>query len=145
MQLQRESTETLDKVTLTKAFNTHFFEFMDDLISIYPDNTVFRGARNSFDTFRRANPTSIIKVWYIFIYVPYHTEIEAGNFDFFIHKDYSADLQKGVVRNMNRILEKIDSLREPIQSMGETNKAHVAKYMNNLSKLSLAYAPYING
>ena len=109
-----------DKLSITKAFNKHFFEFMDDLISIYPDNpenAVLRGGRNSFDTFRRANPTSIIKVWYIFIYLPYHEEIEQGNFDFFISKDYSADLKKGVVNNMNRILDKIDNLREPIQNM----------------------------
>jgi len=132
-----------EKVSITKAFNKHFFEFMDDLISIYPENEVFRGARNSFDMFKRANPTSIIKVWYIFIYTPYFEEIEKGNFDFFIEKDYSVDLKKATLNNMNRILDKIDSLREPIQNMGEKNKEHVVKYMSNLSKLSLAYSPYI--
>jgi hypothetical protein len=132
-----------DKNTITRAFNKHFFEFMDDMIFIYPGNEVFRGARNSFDMFRRANPTSIIKVWYMFIYVPYKDVIEEGNFEFFVDKDYQQDLQKGTVNNMKRILDKIDSLREPIRNMDPVNKAHVMKYFSNLCKLSHAYEQYM--
>jgi hypothetical protein len=140
-----ETTDQFEsqKTSISRAFNRHFFEFLDDVISIYPENEVLRGARNSFEMFKKANPTSIIKVWYKYIYSPYKDEIEAGNLDYFLDKDYSVDLQKGTVNNMQKILDKIDSIRDPIREMGDTNRTHSLKYITNLSKLSLAYAPFI--
>lgn len=141
--LETTDQSTTQKTTISRAFNRHFFEFLDDVITIYPENEILRSAKNSFETFKKANPTSIIKAWYVYIYAPYKDEIEAGNIDYFLDKDYSADLQKGTVNNMQRILDKIDSIRDPIRIMGDVNRAHCLKYVTNLSKLSLAYAPYI--
>jgi len=141
--LETEDQLATQKTSINRAFNRHFFEFLDDLIRIYPENEVLRGAKNSFEMFKKANPTSIVKVWYKYIYAPYKHEIEAGNLDYFLDKDYSADLQKGTVNNMQKILEKIDSIRDPIRAMGDANRAHSLKYITNLSKLALAYSPYI--
>lgn len=129
-----------DKTTITKAFNKHFFEFMDDMLSIYPDNKVLRGGRNSFDTFRRLNPTSIIKVWYTFIYLPYRNEIDQGNMDYFLDKDYSSDLNRAILHNKNKVLDQIDALREPIREMNEVSRQHTMRYLQNLCKLSQAYS-----
>jgi hypothetical protein len=120
-----------------KAFNTHFFDFLDDIISIYPDNNEISSARVSFSTIKRANPTAIVKVWHLYVYAPYKTVIDQGNISFFFEKDYSGDLAALV--NANEIMKIIDKIRKPIQSMDETNKAHTAKYIQNLSKLSVAY------
>jgi hypothetical protein len=38
-----------DKSTILKTFNTHFFDFLDDIISIFPENTDIKTARKSFD------------------------------------------------------------------------------------------------
>jgi hypothetical protein len=38
--------------------------------------------------------------------------------------------------NSQEIMRVIDTLRAPIQLMGETNKAHTLKYIQNLSTLS---------
>ena len=141
--IETEEQWNTQRTSISRAFNKHFFEFVDDVISIYPENEVLRGARNSFEMFKKANPTSIIKVWYKYIYSPYKDEIAAGNLDYFFDKDYSADLQKGTVNNMQKILEKIDSIRNPIREMGDANREHSLKYITNLSKLALAYAPYI--
>jgi hypothetical protein len=37
-----------DKVTIQRAFNAHFFELMDDIISIYPNNVEITSAKDSF-------------------------------------------------------------------------------------------------
>jgi len=129
-----------DKSAIIRAFNKHFFEFIDDVISINPENTVMKSARESFETIRKANPTSIVKVWYTYVYSTYSEQIEKLDIDFFINKDYSVDLTPGTVNNTNRVLSMIESIRDPIRSMSVENKAHCAKYISNLTKLSVAYS-----
>jgi hypothetical protein len=106
-------------------------------VRIIPENLEVPAARNSFDMIRRANPTSIVKAWYLFVYKPYESVIEAGNITFFFDKDYSGDLQ--TVANSSRIMEIIDKIRGPIKSMGPENLAHSTKYIQNLCKLSDIY------
>jgi hypothetical protein len=128
----------VDKSQITKAFNKHFFEFIDDMLAIYPESKEIRVARNSFETFRSLNPISIIKVWYSFIYEPYKDVILEGNVDFFVNKDYYDDIN-GKSRHVDAIMEKIDRVKELVSSMSPENKAHSAKYILNLSRLSEVY------
>jgi hypothetical protein len=37
-------------------------------------------------------------------------------------------------------MKMIDKIRDPIRNMDDTNKAHCLKYIQNLSKISTAYA-----
>ena len=127
-----------DKSVILKTFNTHFFEFLDDIIRIFPDNTNIATARKSFETIKRANPTAILKVWSKFVYAPYKQVIDEGNIEFFFEKDYGSDLN--TLANSGEIMKMIDVMREPVKQMSETNKAHSMKYIQNLSKLSVAYA-----
>jgi hypothetical protein len=127
-----------DKSIVMRAFNKLFFEFIEDIISIYPDNVDMLTARESFSTFKKLNPTSIIKVWFSGIYSKYKPQIDVGDIMFFTEKDYSADLTK--VNNMQNVLDMIDNVREPIKNMSIQNKEHVTKYIQDLSKLSTAYA-----
>lgn len=125
------------KTTVLRTFNTHFFELLDDLIGIYPDNNELKGARNSFDAFRKANPILIIKAWYKFIYTPYKDIIEKGDMTFFFEKDYSQDLAH--LKNVDKVMTIIDKIREPIKNMSDENKTHTAKYLQNLCQLSKLY------
>lgn len=126
-----------DKTTLLRAFNTHFFDFFNDLISVLPNNTEISYAKTSFETIKKANPTIIIKTWYNFVFLPYKDLINSGNLTFFIDKDYSIELT-GVVKSED-ILKMIDNIRNPIREMDETNKQHALKYIQNLCKLSDHY------
>jgi hypothetical protein len=76
----------------------------------------------------------IVKIWATFIVGKYKGEIEAGNIDFFINKDYSSDVSNA--SNSDKIMESIDRLREPIKCMSEENQIKVMKYIQNLTKLS---------
>ncbi len=128
----------IDKSQISKAFNKHFFDFLDDILSIYPECKEIQSAKRSFETFRQLNPASIAKVWNAFIFIPYKYEILQGDVDFFVNKDYSADLA-GKTKNTDKIMEKIDNVREFVSTMSSENKAHTAKYILNLSRLSEAY------
>jgi len=129
-----------DKSILLRAFNKLFFELIDDIISIYPDNVEMLTARESFLTLKKMNPTSIVKVWVSGVYSKYKTEIDEGNLAFFTEKDYSVDLNGSNVNNSQNVLNMIDKVREPIKNMNVQNSAQITKYIQGLSKLSNAYA-----
>jgi hypothetical protein len=126
-----------EKSTIMKAFNTHFFEFIDDILRIFPNNEDLLGAKKSFELIKRANPTAILKSWFAFVYSPYISEIEAGNISFFFEKNYADDLS--TLANGGEIMKTIDSFRKPVSEMSDVNKAHTMKYIQNLSKLSVVY------
>jgi|UniRef100_A0A6C0HCF3 hypothetical protein len=127
-----------DKSSILKAFNNHFFDFLDDIIRILPENKDISASKNSFDMIKRANPTAIIKAWYKFIYQPYFEVINRGEIEFFFEKDYNEDV--GHLANSQNIMSIIDTLRQPVKEMSDTNKEHTMKYLQNLSKLSNIYS-----
>lgn len=126
-----------DKSSILRAFNTHLFDFMDDLISIFPENNDLVISKASFDTIKRANPTAIIKSWVKFVYIPYKDVIDNNDISFFFEKDYSNDLSH--LPNANKIMDIIDTFRKPVKEMTDNNKEHTMKYIQNLSKLSMLY------
>lgn len=125
------------KSNILKAFNTLFFQFLDDVISIYPDNEELPAARNSFETFKKANPTALIKAWLAFVYVPYREFIEEGNLKYFLEKDYSRDLEDSPYKK--NVMEFITNFRSQLRDMSAENQMHSVKYMQQLSKLSQMY------
>ena len=127
----------MDKSTALRGFNTHFDEFVNDVINVFPENTDIKSARNIVNMTRKANVTIVIKIWYMYVYLPYKERIDRGDLDFFINKDYSEDLDG--ISNAGDILKSIDSLRSPIKQMSAVNKAHSLEYVQNLCKLSEMY------
>lgn len=126
-----------DKTTVMRAFNTHFFDFIDDIIRIYPDNEDISSAKISFEIIQKGNPSMIIKVWYTYVYVPYREVIDDGNISFFFEKDYGSDLSS--LSNSDKIMKMIEKMRQPMINMDPINREHATKYVQNLSKLSIAY------
>ena len=116
------------------AFNDHFMDFVNDIQTVFPDDADVLATKNALSAIRKANPKMIVKIWNAFIVSKYRAEIEAGNIDFFINKDYSQDVSSAA--NSDKIMESIDRLREPIRNMGPDNQAKVMKYIQNLTKLS---------
>ena len=126
-----------DKTTVLRAFNTHLFEFLNDIISILPDNVGLVTTKNSFEMYKKANPTLLIKIWYSYVYLPYAKIIDEGNLDFFIEKDYTYELSG--LANAGNVSNAIDVLRGQIREMSETNRTHSLEYIQNLCKLSNMY------
>ena len=116
------------------AFNDHFFDFLNDVQNVFPEDADILTAKNALLTVRKANPKMIVKIWNAFIVGKYKGEIDAGNIDFFINKDYSSDVS--TASNSDKIMESINRLREPIKNMSQTNQTKVMKYIQNLTKLA---------
>ena len=116
------------------AFNDHFIEFVNDVHCVFPNDADILTTKNALTAIRKANPKMIVKIWNAFIVSKYKSEIEAGNIEFFVNKDYSQDISSST--NPDKIMECIDRLREPIKNMSLENQAKVMKYIQNLTKLS---------
>lgn len=119
------------------AFNDHFVEFVADVQSVFPDDTDILTAKNALLAIRKANPKMIIKIWNVYIVGKYKNEIESGNLDFFINKDYTNDVANA--DNSSKIVESIDRIRAPIKLMSKENQEKTMKYIQNLTKLAAIY------
>lgn len=120
---------------LVTVFNDHFSEFVNDVQSVFPDNTDILTAKNALLAIRKANPKLLVRIWVKYVVTPYKLQIESGDINFFINKDYSSDLSRN--DNADKIMESIDRLRSPVKQMSPENQAKTLKYMQNLSKLAL--------
>jgi len=116
------------------AFNDHFIDFVSDVQNVFPDDPDILATKNALIAIRKANPKMIVKIWNKFIVGKYKPEIEAGNIDFFISKDYSQDVS--AASNSDKIMETINRLREPIRQMTPVSQAKTMKYIQNLTKLA---------
>ena len=116
-------------------FNDHFNEFVNDIQSVFPDDTDILTAKNALLAIRKANPKLIVRIWLKYVYNPYKEQIEAGNITFFLVKDYANDL--AIIDNSDKIMESINRLRSTIKNMSLENQAKTMKYIQNLSKLAM--------
>ena len=119
---------------ILSAFNDHFFDFVNDVHSVFPDDADILSAKNALLLVRKANPKMIVKIWNAYIVGKYKSQIEAGNIDFFINKDYATDVAS--IANSDKIVEAINRLRDPIRQMAPENQAKTMKYIQNLTKLA---------
>jgi hypothetical protein len=122
---------------ILQAFNDHFFEFVKDVENVFPNDEDILVAKNSLITIRKANPKMIIKIWTQFVVGKYKQEIEKGDIDFFINKDYSADI--GDTSSSSYIMDAIDRFRSPIKQMKPDDQTKAMKYIQNLTKLADIY------
>jgi hypothetical protein len=123
---------------ILKAFNKHFFEFIDDVVRIFPENHHIQTSREYFETIRKANPTLLVKIWHYFIWVPYNKKIEEGDLSFFFEKDYTEDVK--MMPNSEEIVQVINTtLRDPLKSMDDVNRGHCCRHFQLVSRLCAKY------
>lgn len=120
---------------LLSVFNDHFSEFVNDIQSVFPDDPDILTAKNALIAIRKANPKLLVKIWVKYVITPYKSQIDSGDINFFINKDYSSDLIKS--DNADKIMESIDRLRNPVKQMSPENQVKTMKYIQNLSKLAV--------
>ena len=131
------SDEKSDKSILLTAFNTQFYDFLDDIESVFMNDNGIKRAKNALFLIKKINPTLVIRLWYKYIVINYENEIDNNNINFFIDKDYKNDLR--YLNSSDDIMKHIDSLREPVRNMGESNQKKSFMYIKNLCILSRLY------
>ena len=124
----------MSMTNITKIFNDHFTDFINDIYNVFPNNVKLLAAKNALFAIRRANPKMILKMWISYIAEPYKTQIESSDISFFLEKDYSNDFVDYM--QSDDIIDYINMLRDPIKNMTPDNQAKAMKYIQNLSKIS---------
>ena len=127
----------MDKSNILKTFNDHFVDFLNDIQSVFPNDSDIQASKTTLITIKKMNPRLIIKIWNEHIVKKYKNQILNGDISFFIDKDYSDDLNE--MDDASSIANKINKLREPIKNMGKENQDKCMKYIQNLTKLSELY------
>ena len=122
--------------SLIKLFNSQFLEFLSDILIVFPNDLNIKTAKFYVEKIIKMNPSLPIKTWYDDVVVPYKGQIEAGNFDFFLNKEYDEDINSD---ENEGVLETISILKKKASQLGEGEKNKIIKYAQNLCKISLMY------
>ena len=98
--------------SILKVFNDHFIEFCEDVEQIFPENKDVKKAKAGLELLRKANPRIIVMFWKSYIVSNYGEQIEQGNLDYFLQKDYSIDLAKTtqMIQKLLRQLRRLNNL-----------------------------------
>jgi hypothetical protein len=126
-------------MSVSKAFNNHFIEFLEDVICVLPGNKNVKTAKFYVTNLNRINPTLVIKAWHLYCVVPYSEQIDNGDFSFFINKDYKSDVGKSPEYNSGQVLDAIEEIRVAASGLSDENQQKIVKYVQNLSKLAIMY------
>jgi hypothetical protein len=127
----------MDRSNILKGFNNHLSEFFDDIIHVFPDDVEIKKAHVSLINLKKMNPKIIIGVWKTYISDKYSNEIDKGDIEYFLNKNYSSDLQD---TDYNKeILDKIEKMKNSIKLMQDDSKEKTIKYLQNLNKLCNLY------
>lgn len=127
-----------DKSSLLKVFNNHLLEFIDDVITVFPENLDLKTGKTFIEGLKKVNPRQIINIWQTSIVIPYQKEIESGDQSFFLNKDYTNDLPQ----DGGKALKMLENMRSLLKLTSNKNKEKAMKYVQNLSKISKLY--YVN-
>lgn len=125
----------MDKNNILIAFNNHFFEFIDDVLRVFPNDYELKTAKSILLKLRKSNPKLILNIFIEHVLNNFKKEIMDGNIDYFIDKNYKEEFK--YIDNV--VIEKFNTLKEPIRKMNDEDKSKVIKYMQNLIKLSEIY------
>jgi len=129
----------MDKSSLLKAFNTHLLELLIDLKTLYPEDINIKTAIKFVEGLKRINPKAIIKGWKGCVNDIYKHQIDKGDFDFFMDKNYENDIGGDLQTSSSQILEAIELIKGKMKLMGSNNKKKTIKYVQNLTKLCDLY------
>lgn len=120
---------------LLKVFNNHLVEFLDDVITIFPENTDIQTGRTFIVGIKKVNPRKIIETWKTYINDKYIDEIDKGDWEFFINKDYTQDLQY----TSSNVVNIINDVKIQLRDTSSENKQKALKYVQNLCKICNLY------
>jgi hypothetical protein len=124
----------MNKKFILETFNTHFKEFLEDVLLLFPREVDLMTANTFLSSIVKVKRKLLLECWYFWVYTKYNNEIENDNYDFFLNKNYQND----VGRN-NKILNSIEKMRNKCKNINNENRSKILLYVKNLSKLSKIY------
>lgn len=131
-------------VNYLAIFNDQFFEFLEDVIRLFPEKTGLKTTKQVFEASRKMNPKIIMDMLNLYLLKPYEEQILNDDFDFFVNKDYSDDVAiipkaEALKTNNEKILKGIESIRRPLNDLPDEDKMKILQYYKNLITLTNLY------
>ena len=127
----------MSKSDFLTAFNNQLTELVEELIKVIPDNPELKTAHASISSLRKMNPKLIIPIWKMYVLDNYEQQIEKGDIEFFLKKDYREDVKNE--GNACEILDKIEVVKSNIKGLDNSNRSKTVLYIQNLTKLCKLY------
>ena len=127
----------MSKQAFLKGFNDHFAEFLSALEVVFPQNEDLTTLSSFVVTMRKINPRLAVTAWNECVCIPYGAQISSGNVEYFLEKDYAADLDGN--ESKEYIIKSIDQIRAPIAALSDSDKKKSMQFIQNLTKLASAY------
>jgi len=129
----------MDK-SVFKDFNNIYFDFLNFLKRFSNGDKMFNDFYRKSYIIKQTNIKLIIKLWYDNITLLYNKEIEEGNIDFFLNKNYN--LENNKIENFDttyNINLYINFFRKQYNVLDNTIIQSFIHYVQQLNKLSLIY------
>lgn len=130
------------KTIIKNNFIDQVFQFFDDILRIVPNDPDIKKLKNYIIGIRKVNPKLIITSWHNSVTLKYKKEIDEGDYDFAINKDYKQDLSAHYETNSSDYKyfdEMIDKIRSIVKTLSPDNRDILIKYVQNLSNLTSLY------
>ena len=122
--------------SVLKAFCNYLIEFLDDVIRVFPENLDIRTGKTFIEGIKKINPRRLLLLWKECILDLYEKQIEQGNLDFFVNKNYSSDLGQ---YNNDKGKQLLEDMRSLVRTSSMENQKKAMKYIQNLTKLCKLY------
>jgi hypothetical protein len=126
-------------MSIVKAFNNHFIEFLDDVLNVFPNDKNIKTAKYYISGIMKINPSIVVKAWHEYVVLPYSKQINDSDWSFFMRKDYEKDIGTSEQYNSEKVLGAIELIRDKASKMSDNDQEKIIKYIQNLSKLSIMY------
>lgn len=124
-------------MSLVKLFNSQFTDFLQDMISVFPEDKDIKTAKFMHSNMCSLTPSVPIKLWYSNIYVNYYDDLEKDGFNSLYTKNFEDVVN--TYDDANTILEMIHLIKTRATTLSDSNKDKVLQYMINLCKISKMY------
>ena len=136
MNYNTDKMESEAQKSLKEVFCNQLLEFMDDILTIFPNNLDLRTGKTFIVGLTKVSKKKLIGIWKTSVVDIYEEAIMKGDKEYFINKDYSDDLGEG---GTDRMMSVIEDVRVLIRNTSDENKDKAIKYLQNLTKICKLY------
>ena len=120
-------------ISFLTAFNNQIDNFLDDLITVCPEEKEFKMLKNGISLVKKTNPR-IILTQFIEMIFPYKEQILLRNEEFFIVKDFQEDFSNVSSDYISMITRKLKNIWE--SGVSESDKVKIWEYFHSLITLA---------
>lgn len=118
--------------TTVKDFNDMFVDMVNQISEICPDSLISTG-KDEINIIIGKSPEKIIDLFCQYV-LPYKKQIDSGNDDFFMQKDFSSDQVGG-----DSVVKNIFVFKKLWKQINSDNRCVIKQYMKYLCALALKY------